>query len=328
LALYESSPDGSTGVNALQFRVSRGKEQKPLIRRLEDEELIRSEGDNYFISLVSIRAIGTTSTRHLLLDAEQVYTYLRAAFQEGPLRAVPVSMLAADTRLGEETTRRTLSYMFESSTIWLRSWANNVMTAPDASLLMGEGIQDYETFDAVVDQMNDWRINRVRARSTGNWPGMPDFSVISGTQAGGASPAIAPAWVKKLPPTMAQVMTEVYAAAGAGLRTLAAIGVRTALDLYFSDVLGSDVGTFADKIKKLQASNFLSSNDASYLPIVIDGGNASAHRGYMPSEDDLETILAIGERFLRGHYDLPSAAKQLQSNVPPRVKTTKSPGTL
>jgi hypothetical protein len=36
LALYESSPDGSTGVNALQFRVSRGKEQKPLIRRLED----------------------------------------------------------------------------------------------------------------------------------------------------------------------------------------------------------------------------------------------------------------------------------------------------
>lgn len=113
-----------------------------------------------------------------------------------------------------------------------------------------------------------------------------------------------------------------------GLRVLPAIGIRTALDMYFSDVLGSDTGTFAAKVKQLEAMGHLSPQDASSILVVIDGGNASAHRGYGPDAEDLQTILAFGERLLRAHYDLPSATKRLQGNVPQRNQPkVKAPGT-
>ncbi len=119
-------------------------------------------------------------------------------------------------------------------------------------------------------------------------------------------------------------MTEVYSAVDAELRSLAPIGVRTALDLCFLDVLGGDVGTFAEKVKRLEANGVLTPSDASSVLTVIDGGNASAHHGYTPDSADLLSILGVGERSLHAQYDFPVPTKRPKENIP--VREPKSAG--
>ena len=169
LELFKASPNGSVGFNARTFRVKHPRE-KQLIRKLETDELIRTEGDNYLPSLVAIAALRTNETSNLLMDAENIYATLRAAFEADHQQRVAVSSLAVDTGLGEEATRRALSYML-SCTLWVESAPIDVMNQKDAVIGMSEGIQDYESFSEVVNQLDVWRLERMRQRASGNWAG-------------------------------------------------------------------------------------------------------------------------------------------------------------
>ncbi len=171
LELFKASPDGAVGVDAKTFRVKHPRE-KPLIRKLESDEFIRADGNRYILSLVALAALRTNETSNLLTDAENIYATLRAAFDENHERRVSVSSLAVDTGLGEEATRLALSYMLTCS-LWVESAPVDVMNQPDAVIGVSEGIQDYENFSAVVEQLNQWRLERARQRASGNWAGFP-----------------------------------------------------------------------------------------------------------------------------------------------------------
>jgi hypothetical protein len=84
-----------------------------------------------------------------------------------------------------------------------------------------------------------------------------------------------------------------------------------------------DSGSFETKIKQLKADGHISETDRTILSIAIDAGNASAHRGYVPSRDDLTTLLDVVEHLLRAQYVLPQAAKKIQANTPVRLTQKK-----
>ena len=79
----------------------------------------------------------------------------------------------------------------------------------------------------------------------------------------------APDWLPQLPDGPREVMGEVYSATAIGLRALPAIGIRTALDLLFADVLGGDRGTFEAKVKLLSAQSFFSATDEPHVIAVM-----------------------------------------------------------
>ena len=119
---------------------------------------------------------------------------------------------------------------------------------------------------------------------------------------------------------LGSLIEDVYGALNADLRLSAAIATRTVFDRA-SELHGIDPGaSFGEKLDALLSNGKISGNEREALKILIDAGNAAAHRGWRPTYDELETMLPILETFLYRTFILESAATQLKTNIPTRHK--------
>lgn len=125
-------------------------------------------------------------------------------------------------------------------------------------------------------------------------------------------------------------MLELYGALDNDLRMPAAIGIRTAYDIA-SELLGTDPSlTFAEKLDHLVTSGRIGIADKDRLETMVDAGSASAHRGWMPKADELNTIMDVLEHFIQEAFVAPARRKKLdegaaklKKTVPPRAKKAK-----
>ena len=113
-------------------------------------------------------------------------------------------------------------------------------------------------------------------------------------------------------------MDEVYAAKEQGLRALSAMGIRAALDLLMTHLLGKDDGPFGQKLNELTKRGILNDDEREQVLATIDAGSASAHRGHVPTPEDLEAMLTTCEVHLKSVFFLPEAAERLRTNTPKR----------
>ena len=108
------------------------------------------------------------------------------------------------------------------------------------------------------------------------------------------------------------------------LHVLSAIGIRTAFDRA-SELLGVDPAkNFLEKLTELVHLGKIGSSEKDTLDALTDAGNAAAHRGWSPSQKELDTMMNIIEGFLHRTFILAAAAKSLKQNVPARP-TRKKP---
>lgn len=135
-----------------------------------------------------------------------------------------------------------------------------------------------------------------------------------------------PAWFLELPDPLEDVLVETYEAYFNDQRYLAAVGIRTSLDMAIVEKVG-DAGTFGDKVELLQLSGFINESESTLLKAALEAGNAAAHRGFRPSKSDLDVMLDIVESvldslFLKGSRleALRAAAEQVRKGVPQRQR--------
>jgi hypothetical protein len=130
-----------------------------------------------------------------------------------------------------------------------------------------------------------------------------------------------PSWAAELPEEEQSLLTEVYSAVASNGRRLAMMGSRALIDLFITRTVG-DVGSFADKLNALEREGFLSRRSKEALAVALDAGNASAHRGFLPSEEALSMALDIVENLL--HTEIVGRrAPELRGAVPPRTARTR-----
>jgi len=79
-----------------------------------------------------------------------------------------------------------------------------------------------------------------------------------------------------------------------------------------------DVGSFKQKLKKLQAGGFVSASHVDILDVALDAGSAAAHRGHAPEEFQVNTVMDIVENLLQAFYVLPGMADTLKKTTPKR----------
>ena len=72
------------------------------------------------------------------------------------------------------------------------------------------------------------------------------------------------------------------------------------------------------KTVRHRKSGFISPSNREFLEVTIDAGSASAHRGFKPSQKDLNLLLDITENLISSIYILPGEVKALSQKVPPR----------
>jgi hypothetical protein len=117
--------------------------------------------------------------------------------------------------------------------------------------------------------------------------------------------------------TLVRILREVYDALDADLSILTAIGIRTAFDRA-AELLKIPDGPFATKLDALVTKGAIGTDERRHLDALVDAGSAAAHRGWIPDERQLTTMMDIIENFLYRSFVLPSQSKSLQAGVPPR----------
>jgi hypothetical protein len=107
---------------------------------------------------------------------------------------------------------------------------------------------------------------------------------------GGVETTYWPPPVKRKPPdwiedvvhtdeTLGKLLSEMYTALNSDLHVLSAIAARTAFDRS-SELLGVDAAlNFSEKLDKLVEIGKVSKNERNTLDVLVDAGNAAAHRG-------------------------------------------------
>lgn len=93
---------------------------------------------------------------------------------------------------------------------------------------------------------------------------------------------------------------------------------RTFIDKLLTDALG-DIGGFEKKMRKYQENGFITDNQANILNFLVQAGNASAHRAYVPSKEVAEALLDTIE-FLVKEKIISKKTNQYQSDIPSRKK--------
>ena len=73
----------------------------------------------------------------------------------------------------------------------------------------------------------------------------------------------------------------------------------------------------------MQTAGHISASEKDILEAMTDAGNASAHRGYSPTFEQLTAIVDILENFIERAFVLKNVAEALRQSTPPRQSKNK-----
>jgi hypothetical protein len=126
------------------------------------------------------------------------------------------------------------------------------------------------------------------------------------------------------PENLYSLFGEVYGALHAGSTGIAMMGARALIDMVILDKVG-DHRTFKEGLDGMVAGGFISGTNRDYLLAAVDAGNAAAHRGYRPEDQDVSRVMDIVENLVETVYVLKSQAGSLLKNTPPRPPRLSPP---
>ena len=115
------------------------------------------------------------------------------------------------------------------------------------------------------------------------------------------------------------LFNEIHRARQAKCPALIVLGLRAALDAMCNEMWG-DIGTFKDKLQKLTDEGLIGKRQREQIAAAIEIGNATTHRGHIPTIRDAETVYDIVESLVKQHYSLNVRASNAAKRVPARLK--------
>jgi hypothetical protein len=121
-----------------------------------------------------------------------------------------------------------------------------------------------------------------------------------------------------------ELFEEIYVAIHGGQYRLAAIGIRALLEQVMIEKVG-DHGTFERNLDEFQKGGYLSGLQRDAVRTTLDVGDAAMHRGFKPTESDLNLALDIIEGVFAPIFNHESEAQWLAARIPPRSSARKPP---
>lgn len=319
--LLEITPANDSGVDSLAFRAQHFGSIN-LIDQLEAVGYIRKDQERYFVSLTGLVQLEVKRSIRILDDAEKLFHQLKIHYSRTQREGLKIDDLARRAGVDDQAAREALSYMVEGT--WWGGHSGSFFSVPDAHIQPSESILRFESFAAVVQQLRSWQAARIRDRQLALATALRAHVDQSAQpfQATSNNQRQRPDWFAKLPDGLRDLLGETYSAMSLDLRALPAMGARALIDVVAVELVG-DAGSFAQKLARLQDGGHITATSKSILSAAIDVGSASAHRGYVPSRDDLGILLDVVEHLVQAHYVLPQAAEKMKANTPLRPSSNK-----
>jgi len=119
-------------------------------------------------------------------------------------------------------------------------------------------------------------------------------------------------------------MDEIYTAVQNGCHRLAAMGVGALLESVITQKIG-DKGTFKGNVDALLEAGYVSVRQALTIQSILDAGHASIHRGWEPTNQDVNTLLDIVESIVETVYLHEDLVRELDKKVPKRKRPNSDP---
>lgn len=121
-----------------------------------------------------------------------------------------------------------------------------------------------------------------------------------------------------------RILEEVYVAQENGAYALAAMGLRTALDVG-AEVLGVDPAiTYVEKLAQIQEMGWIGGGEREVLDLIAYAGGAAAHRAWAPDPKELEQLLYAVEVFLQRAFLIGRGVLSMKDGIPPKPKRKKT----
>jgi hypothetical protein len=282
-----------------------------LLDDMVSEGEIRDNRERYAPALLALSELDDPEVREFLDDCATVLPVLRMRYLSDQTDLISVDDLSQRSDLPRERFARGLFYLNANCTVLAGSKSMGAETL--AEVLPAEEVLTLRTMDDVFKELRGFRALRV------GWGGFPQSDVRS-------VPVPSPSnqvkeelpWLKQLPLDLQTLLAEIYAAQRVGLRSLAVMGVRAAIDMTCNHLVG-DAGGFEAKLNKLKSEGHVSESQRQTLHAVVQLGHAAAHRGHLPNAEDVDDVLDILERALKSQYVDPHTTQRLRQSTPPRV---------
>ncbi|MEO5350319.1 MAG: DUF4145 domain-containing protein [Magnetococcus sp. YQC-3] len=133
-----------------------------------------------------------------------------------------------------------------------------------------------------------------------------------------------PVWMNSFdfPVEFSGLLDEIYVALHADSRRLSMMGVRALIDAVIRHSVG-DQANFSMGLDSLVENRLISERNREIIAAAVEAGNASAHRGYIPTSDDLNIVIEIVEHLIHNEL-LAKQAEKLKSTTPSRKQAAKA----
>jgi hypothetical protein len=285
-----------------------------LLERVEEQEC-------YHVSLTAIVQLDQSEAARRILDvAERLWSAFQEHYRVALEEPVTLKHLSEVLEVDLPLLSLVHTYMRECShTPFCFTPTDSVYRA----VTVREEVRHYVSFAACVDEMRVWQADRIRASRAG-MRGWAQLDVSSERQSLSPQHLVSvPDWVAKVPPHAQALMQEIYASVGDQLLALPTMGIRAVIDVVSLDVLGEDAGTFEEKLRRLADIQHITAKQHDALSAVVDAGNAAAHRGFMPTANQVSDMLSALGVLLQSIYVLGDSTQRLREATPPKPKRTK-----
>jgi hypothetical protein len=309
------------GVDAAAFRAEHVKQIERL-EWLQRSRYLVSKDDRYQLSLAAVADLGSPKSKRLLSDMTAIYPVFVRSYRAAPRKPVSLTSIADATKLPEQRVREAVAYMLEAP--WHAGHSTNMFAGPAETTTVSpaeaalrnpswrswvQTLRKQREEDAVRDEQ--W------AASGGNTNLLANLFESTSQGREGKEDV---KWHADLPEDLKSLLGELTKARKHGLRWLVAIGLRGVVEVVADSLLGVNDKTFKGKLDALRDARQISLSDYEALGAVIEVGNASAHRGHTPEDEDLAVLSEIVEHLLKRRYVLDPAAARAKSKAPVRRK--------
>jgi hypothetical protein len=121
------------------------------------------------------------------------------------------------------------------------------------------------------------------------------------------------------------LLTEIFQAVDGGQYRLAAMGIRALLEQVMISKIG-DLATFDQKLDEFQKQGYISLLQRDSMRATLHVGDAAMHRGFVPTEQELNVALDVVEGVFAPIFGHRSESEKLTDRVPPRApRSPKKP---
>jgi len=274
------------------------------------------ESTEYLVRPYALPLIGTSESEEILNLMDEIYKRFPELYKEHLTQPLGLEILCDSISGDKKLIYEALYYLSQSHGVY-SGMAVGFPYSENSTLCISESVLSLKSIGQVLSQYYEWHFvnpkNQIASLENFGVGGVLDESVFFRQNEFGGKPD----WYELLGDTQKALIWEVDKAISNNLEALPTIGLRTLLETIMVEKIGDD-GGFSKKVERFKKEGYVTPKMAEALSHVLDAGNASAHRAYFPSKEDLVTCIELVKHLMHGIYILGPRVDKVAENTPKR----------